>query len=305
MELRHLRYFVAVAEELNFTRAAERLHIAQPPLSMQIRDLEGEIGACLFTRSRRTVALTEAGRALLVHAREILAQTTEAAEAARRAARGETGVLRIGFTSSLPYAALLPDALFAYRQRCPDVTLQLRELFTSEQFEALANGTLDVGLVRESPATSPRGVSVRELGRDPLRVVIHADHALAQQASVSIASLREEGFISFPPGVGTGLPAILVRLSAAAGFEPRIVQLAREATTQIALVAAGLGIALLPAPLEYMRIPRVRYLPIDDAGADLPLSLALPSTGATGRTALQDGFVAVLDRLAGTAFRSR
>lgn len=296
MELRHLRYFVAVAEELHFTRAAERLHIGQPPLSMQIRDLEEEIGALLFERSKRRVALTEAGRRFLVHARAILAQADLAGAEARRAARGELGELRVGFTSSMPYTSTLPDLLYAYRQRYPLVRLQLREMFTTDQFAALARNSLDIGLVRFGGMEPPAGVQAREIGRDPLRIVINAAHPLAGRACLGLADLRDEGFISFPPDAGTGLPLILQRLCRAAGFEPRIVQTAREATTQIGLVAAGLGVALLPAPLECVRLPRVRYVPIDEAEAHFSLGVA---TRVGSPDALLGGFLEVLEEVCG------
>ena len=179
MELRHLRYFVAVAEELNFTRAAARLHIGQPPLSMQIRDLEGEMGVRLFERTQRRVALTPAGQCLLEHAYRILGGVREAVEAAQRVARGELGELRVGFTSSLPFTDLLPDALHAYHRRFPAVRLQLNEMFTPEQFGALARGELDVGFVRLQGARAPDGIALREIARNPLRLVVNASHRLA------------------------------------------------------------------------------------------------------------------------------
>lgn len=275
MELRHLRYFVAVAEELNFTRAAERLHIGQPPLSMQIRDLEEEIGTPLFERTKRRVSLTEAGRGFLGHARGILERSEEAVEEARRAGRGEAGELKVGFASSLPYTSTLPDVLYRYRQKYPRVSLQLREMFSAEQFNALGRGALDVGFVRHGGLELPHEVITREIGRDPLRIVVNAAHPLADAAEVSLAQFRDEGFIAFPPDIGSGLPIVVHRLCHNAGFEPRIVQTAREATTHIGLVAAGLGTAVLPAPLECVRLPRVRYLPLTDEDAYFSLAVAI------------------------------
>ncbi|MCB1889518.1 MAG: LysR family transcriptional regulator [Rhodocyclaceae bacterium] len=298
MELRHLRYFVAVAEELNFRRAAERLHIGQPPLSIQIRALEEEVGAVLLERTKRKVSLTEPGQRFLLRAREILAAARDATDEARRAARGELGVLRVGFTSSLPYASTLPDLLHAYRGRYPEVELQLKEMFTVDQLTAIANGSLDVGLVRYVGGELPAGVLVREIGSDPLCLFLNADHPLAGRSSVGFTELAGEGFISFPVGVGTGLPDILRGLCRRAGFEPRIVQTAREATTQVALAGAGLGIALLPAPLSCIRLPRVRFVPVSDEGARFGLSVALP---AGGGSPLVSAFVQVLDGLGGGA----
>ena len=275
MELRHLRYFIAVAEELNFTRAATRLHIGQPPLSMQIRDLEEEIGVRLFERGPRRVALSTAGERFLLHARRILDGVEEAVAEARRAARGELGELRVGFTSSLPFTDLLPDALNAYRRRFPQVRLQLREMFTPEQFQALVRGELDVGFVRLQAGTPPAGIVLREVARNPLRLVVNAAHRLAGAAQVHLAELAGEDFISFPADVGADLPGVLRALCRQAGFEPRIVQTAREATTQIGLVAAGLGVAVLPAPLESVRIARVRYLALAEPEAQFRLALAI------------------------------
>ena len=292
MELRHLRYFIAVAEELNFTRAAARLHIGQPPLSMQIRDLEEEIGVRLFERGPRRVVLSAAGERFLPRARSILDGLADAVEEARRAARGELGELRIGFTSSLPFTDLLPDALNAYRRRYPAVRLQLRELFTPQQFAALARGELDVGFVRLQAGAPPPGIVLREVARNPLRLVVNAAHRLADAAQVRFAELAEEDFISFPPDVGTDLPGVLRALCRQAGFEPRIVQTAREATTQIGLVGAGLGVAVLPAPLETVRMARVRYLPITDAEAQFRLAVA---TVEGAPSPLLQGFLDVVD----------
>ncbi|WP_293764840.1 LysR family transcriptional regulator [uncultured Aquitalea sp.] len=274
MELRHLRYFVAVAEELHFTRAAERLHIAQPPLSQQIQALEAELGVRLFERHRRKVLLTEAGKQFLIRARRILADTEEAAEQARRAARGEVGELRIGFTSSLPLTPVLPGTLHRYRQHYPAVRLILREMFTTDQFLALQQEEIDVGFVRFNGLSPAAHILVRELRRDPLQVVINQRHPLAGERSLSLGQLKNEGLVCYPRSAGTGLHSVIRQLCADNGFEPKINQEAGEAITQIGLVAAGLGIAILPSPLECVKIEGVKYIPLMDEGAYLAMGIA-------------------------------
>jgi DNA-binding transcriptional LysR family regulator len=275
MELRHLRYFVAVAEELHFTRAARRLHIGQPPLSQQIQALEQELGVQLFVRTKRSVALTDAGRHLLGRARELLASTRTLTEEVQRVARGEVGELRIGFTSTLPLTSLLRDAVGDYRRQCPDVALQLREMYTAEQFDALCRREIDVGFVRFNSPKAPDGVKLKVLRRDPLRLIVPAEHRFAKRRSVSIKECRDERFVGFPPSAGTGTAVLLQQLCAQAGFVPQISQEAGEATTQIGLVAVGLGVAVLPAPLEAVRIEGVRYIPLADKDAVLVMSAAI------------------------------
>ena len=282
MELRHLRYFVAVAEELHFTRAALRLNIAQPPLSQQIRALEAELGVQLFVRTRRSVALTDAGHALLERSREMLAAAQALPQQLQRVARGEVGLLRIGFSSTLPLTKLLRDVVAEHRRSHPDVALNLREMHSQRQFDSLRRGELDVGLVRYNES-APEGIRLRLLRRDPLRLVVPAGHRFARRRSVSIAACRDEAFIGFPGDAGTGTGPLLKRLAAEAGFEPRIAQEAREATTQIGLVAAGLGIAVLPAPLEAVRIEGVHYVPLEGKGAMLVMSAATRSDEASER----------------------
>jgi DNA-binding transcriptional LysR family regulator len=282
MELRHLRYFVAVAEELHFTRAALRLNMAQPPLSQQIRALEQELGVQLFVRTRRSVALTDAGHALLERSREMLATAQALPLQLQRVARGEVGLLRIGFSSTLPLTKVLRDVVAEHRRSHPDVALNLREMHTQLQFDSLARGELDVGLVRYNER-APEGIRLRLLRRDPLRLVVPAGHRFARRKSVAIADCRDEAFIGFPGDAGTGTGPLLKRLAAQAGFEPRIAQEAREATTQIGLVAAGLGIAVLPAPLEAVRIEGVHYVPLEGEGAMLVMSVATRSDEASER----------------------
>jgi DNA-binding transcriptional LysR family regulator len=282
MELRHLRYFVAVAEELHFTRAALRLNMAQPPLSQQIRALEQELGVQLFVRTRRSVALTDAGHALLERSREMLATAQALPLQLQRVARGEVGLLRIGFSSTLPLTKVLRDVVADHRRSHPDVALNLREMHSQLQFDSLRRGELDVGLVRYNER-APEGIRLRLLRRDPLRLVVPAGHRFARRKSVSIADCRDEAFIGFPGDAGTGTGPLLKRLAAQAGFEPRIAQEAREATTQIGLVAAGLGIAVLPAPLEAVRIEGVHYVPLAGEGTMLVMSVATRSDEASER----------------------
>ncbi|WP_174874739.1 LysR family transcriptional regulator [Vogesella oryzae] len=274
MELRHLRYFVAVAEELHFTRAAERLHIAQPPLSQQIRALEEELGVQLFERHQRAVRLTVAGERFLLRARTLLDDARLAADEARRAARGEIGELRIGFTSSLPLMSVLPATLQQFRARHPEVALHFHELFTREQFQQLRQRKLDVGVVRFNHDEDTPGLEVREVKRDRLSVVLPASHPLAARDSIAIAELAGERIIGYPAGNGNWLNTRLHSLARQNGFEWQVHQLAGEATTQIGLVAAGLGIAVLPSPLQCVQLPDIRYLPLRDADAYMTLAVA-------------------------------
>jgi DNA-binding transcriptional LysR family regulator len=292
MELRHLRYFRAVAEELNFTRAARRLHIGQPPLSLQIKALETELGLPLFERSKRRVALTPAGERFLVSTRQILAEAERAIEDAHRAARGETGELRIGFTSSLPFTTFLPDVIRAYHDGFPKVRLTLVEMFTAGQLEAITAGRLEIGFLRHTGQGAPPELLLRPIRRDPLRLAVHARHRLAKARSVSFAQLRDENFITYPTSAGTGMSLPLRQLAMSAGFEPKVVQEAREASTQIGLVAAGLGVAVIPSPLECIRVPGVRYLALRDAGAFVSLAVA---TRREPPSPLLAAFLATLD----------
>ncbi|KUM04516.1 LysR family transcriptional regulator [Chromobacterium subtsugae] len=274
MELRHLRYFLAVAEELHFTRAAERLHIGQPPLSQQIQALEAELGVALFLRHQRKVELTAAGRQFLPRARQILADSAAAMVAARRAANGETGELRIGFTSSLPLTPILHRSLHRYREAYPDVRLTLREMFTAGQFEALEKKQLDLGFVRFNGPTPSPLIQVEELHRDRLLAVLPLAHPLSGAASLALADLAREPLIGYPRESGAGLRDVVLQLARQNGLELNVVQEAGEAITQIGLAAAGVGIAILPSPLECVQIPAVRYVPLSDSDAYLAMGIA-------------------------------
>jgi DNA-binding transcriptional LysR family regulator len=291
MELRHLRYFVAVAEELHFTRAAERLHIGQPPLSHAIQVLEASVGAQLLERSKRWVRLTEAGKLFLDDARRILALAEQAAETARRAGRGEAGELRIGFTYSTPLTPLFAEVINRYRQDFPLVTLTLHEMATLRQLEAIGQRSLDLGFVRPPEVAVPHGVKLTPLREDPLMVVLPTGHRLAKKPALAISELEELPFVMYPPGGGTGIYPQIFRLCRDAGFVPRVGQTAGEASTIIGLVAAGSGITLLPASFDRIRMDGVCYRPLLDPEATTMLLLA---QRAGEQSPLVDAFVALV-----------
>ncbi|WP_449430751.1 LysR substrate-binding domain-containing protein [Pseudomonas putida] len=266
MELRHLRYFIAVAEELHFGRAAQQLGISQPPLSQQIQALEQELGARLFERTNRRVELSEAGRLFLEEARQVLAQVEKAADVARRAQLGELGELKIGFTSSAPFVSKIPKAIQAFRQRFPAVHLNLKEMSSRDIAEGVFDESIEIGLMRPMPV--PQGLLVTELFREPLVAVLNASHPLALGSEgLHMAALAHEPFVFFPRSYGSGLHAQLLSLARQAGFNPHFAQEAGEVLTIIGLVAAGLGVSVLPASFQRMRIEGVVYRTLLDDGA--------------------------------------
>lgn len=265
IELRHLRYFIAVAEELHFGHAAARLNISQPPLSQQIQILEQQIGARLLARTNRSVSLTPAGRQFLADSRQILSLVDDAAARAARLHQGETGELRIGFTSSAPFIKAVSDTLSSFRQRYPDVHIQTREINTREQITPLNEGTLDLGLMRNTPL--PETLAWEVILREPLLAMIHRDHPLAGRAAVSLVELAQEPFVFFDPHVGTGLYDEILGLMRRYKLTPTITQEVGEAMTIIGLVAAGLGVSILPASFHRVQLNEMRWVPIIEADA--------------------------------------
>ncbi|MBA7847319.1 LysR family transcriptional regulator [Klebsiella sp. RHBSTW-00484] len=265
IELRHLRYFIAVAEELHFGHAAARLNISQPPLSQQIQILEQQIGARLFARTNRSVSLTEAGKQFLADSRQILTLVDEAAARAARLHHGETGELRIGFTSSAPFIKAVSDTLSTFRRRYPDVHIQTRETNTREQIVPLNEGTLDLGLMRNTQL--PDTLAWERVLREPLLAMVPRDHPLAKQPSVSLRELAREPFVFFDPHVGTGLYDDILGLMRRYGLTPVITQEVGEAMTIIGLVAAGLGVSILPASFRRVQLSEMRWLPIEEQDA--------------------------------------
>ncbi|KWX01507.1 Transcriptional regulator [Carbonactinospora thermoautotrophica] len=272
MELRHVRYFVAVAEEQSFTRAAERLRIAQSPLSQQIRKLERELGVELFVRTTRSVQLTHAGRVFYERARHLLVGSDEAITATRKAARGELGRLSLGFTGSVTYE-LLPALVRAYHERNPDVTLDLHsEMLTPAQVEAILEGRIAVGLLR--PPVNAKGLVVEVLREEPLGVLLPTEHPAAAARALALESLHDEIFVGYPSKPPSTMHSVMLSVCRQAGFIPRICQEAAETATLVALVAAGLGMALVPASVQHLRIDGATYRPICSPRATVQLALA-------------------------------
>ena len=258
MQIRHLRYFVAVAEELHFGRAAQRLHIQQPPLSRQIQDLESELGFPLFVRSRRRVELTPAGTALLGRARQVFDALDVAIHDARSASEGESGRLVVGYPSSLDYSGLT-ELLRAFRTRFPSVEISLRELPPADQIDGLKAGSLDVGFVRT--ALDDPTLAAELVRRESLMVVLPDDHRLTKQRTIPLQALAEEPFVMFPRARGPAFFDQLMALCGGAGFTPRIVQEAAQLDL-VSLVAAGFGISIMPSSMRNFRRPGLAFRPI-------------------------------------------
>jgi DNA-binding transcriptional LysR family regulator len=256
IELRHLRYFIAVAEELHFGRAAARLHMAQPPLSQQIRQLEEELGFQLFHRTKRSVQLTEAGAVFLAECQRIVQQLEQAVQLGQQVSRGERGQLVLGFVSSAAYS-VLPTLLQTFRAAAPEVSLELHELTTDQQVQWLRDRRMDVGLVR--PPIDEPNFCLMPLFEEPLVVALPQPHPLAQQPVVSLQDLAGKPFILFPRPLAPGLYDQIISLCQQGGFSPTIVQEAIQMQTIISLVAADMGVAIVPLSLQNLQRTGVVY----------------------------------------------
>ncbi len=272
MELRHLRYFVAVAESLNFGRAARQLTISQPPLSRQIRALEEELGTPLFARNRRAVSLTAAGSALLPEARGLLREADALKETARHLATGEAGTIALGFISVAAYN-ILPALVPEFRKRHPGLTLALREGVTDALLPALGLGEIDVGMVL--PPVTDSQFAYRALMHDRLMVALPArTRSRFPGGALPLAALAGEPFILFPRAAGPSLYDLVVGSCQRAGFAPRIDQEAIQMQTIVSLVAAGMGVALVPASLRHLRRTGVEYRALKDSTPPVEIGLA-------------------------------
>ena len=272
MELRHLRYFVAVAEERHFGRAAARLHMAQPPLSQQIRQLEQEVETPLFERTTRRVDLTPAGELLLERARDILAAVDRAAVDAGRAARGQLGRLSIGFTGSATYE-LLPRVAQRVRAALPDIQLELHgEMLTPAQVGGLRTGMIDVAFLR--PPVEASDLDVRTIRQEPLVAALPRDHRLANRTSIPLRALAEEPFVTYPSHFRSVMHDSVEEACSQAGFRPRVVQEVSETATLVSFVAAGIGVALVPGSVRHLQVTGAVYRPLSGRTPQVELALA-------------------------------
>jgi DNA-binding transcriptional LysR family regulator len=270
MELRQLRYFVAVAEELQFARAAQRLNMAQPPLSQQIRKLETELGAELFDRTKRPIALTEAGRVLLHEARPAVQQAEYAFEATQLAARSHTGRLHLGTIGSATFQAL-PEILRRFRTVFPDVRVTVTELSSPQQLVALREGRISVGFLR--PPVDDETLGAQTVVREPFLLALAATHRGTARESLTLADVRDEPFVMLNRSDAPGFFDRIVSMCRNAGFRPKIAQTANQFQTIVALVAAGLGVAIVPASMRRVRIDGVHYRPIADTAVDAEVAV--------------------------------
>lgn len=274
MELRHIRYFLAVAAESNFTRAAEKLGIGQPPLSQQIKALEAEVGARLFHRLSHGAELTEAGAVFLAGVRDIPAAAAEAARLARRAAAGETGTLRLGLTGTAALTPIVPACMRAFRRAYPEVEFVIEEANSIALLSAIADGRLDAAMLRPS-ASDPEEIAEEHMAKEPLVAALPAAHPLAAgAAAVDLARLREDAFIVTPRDIAISLREAALAACREAGFEPRMGPPAPQIASIFSLVAAELGVSLVPASMGQINVAGVVLKPLARAPHTVDLTLA-------------------------------
>ncbi len=270
MELRHLKYFVAVAEELHFGRAAKKLHIAQPPLSQQIMNLEEELGIKLFDRSRRNIQMTAAGSHFLKEAKQVLLHVEQAAETAKRIHGGKAGRLVVGFVGSVIHT-FLPDGLRLFRERFPDIELELHEMNTAEQIALLHAKRIDVGFLYTGPHDPM--IASKTLTLAPLLAVLHNNHPLAYRKSVHIRQLAHDPFIANTRSSEPIVRDAFISLCHSAGFSPKIALEAGQVQTVLGLVASGMGVCLLPDFIKNIRRPGVQYIPLSGSPPEVKLAV--------------------------------
>lgn len=277
VDLRRLRQFVAVAEELHFRRAAARLNMSQPPLTAAIRQLEEEVGVALIARGNRRPALTAAGRAFLDEARHVLRAADRAVAVARDAAEGRTGLLRLGYVGSALYGRL-PDTIRAFRAAHPEVRLDLLEATSARQVERLRAGAMDLGLL--IPPVEAGDLSLRAFDEDRLAMALPRAHPLAGRPGLSLRDLAGEPFVLWPAAEGRGFHLRAIRLCTAAGFVPAVVQEAHGMHAVLSLVAVEAGVSIVPGSMAGFRGDRIAYRPIEGEEAAFGLSLCFRDADA-------------------------
>lgn len=274
MDLRQLKYFIAVAEERSFSRAALRLHVSQPPLSTQLKALEDELGVRLLDRTNRGVSLTAAGQVFFDEMRAVLARLERGKEMARNAGRGDVGTLSIGFVSIADYG-ILPPALKEFRSLYPGVEVHLHELTTDAQVREIRAARLDLG-IGLGPLDAP-DLHFEAVAQEQLMLAAPTGHRLSRgDKAVDLKTLANESFIIPPRDIAPGLFDLIIGECRAAGFAPRITQQARQMQTVISLVACGMGFALVPASVQNLRRQGVQYRPLQGAAAAIELGILRP-----------------------------
>ena len=293
IELRHLRYFLAVAETLHFSRAARRLGMAQPPLSQQIKRLEQLLGHALFERTTRGVKLTPAGQLLARRARSTMEKVDEDLAQVRRLGRGEEGTLTVGFSGSVMFTEL-PAAIQSFRHRYPKVELRLRELVTSAQIAALLNGQIDLAFLRDGDPTE--GIRITTLLKEKYVAVLPEAHALARRRTLSVKALEGEPFVMFARRMGPLAYDRTIACCERGGFRPNIVQDAPQWLTLVRSVSAGLGVTLAPACVARVAVPGVVYREVNAAcrtSIDLGVKVGVESVLARNFTEIANRHLAV------------
>jgi DNA-binding transcriptional LysR family regulator len=261
MELRHLRYFVAVAEALSFTKAAERLRLAQPSLTRQIKDLEAEIGVQLFDRARKRTSLTPEGESFLLDARRLVAECAQSVLAVQHLSRGEAGQLNIGYVANV-YHDLLPATLGAFRKACPRTALNLFDMTPSEQYRALDERKIDLGFVYLRASPIGKDLQWVSVGHDDVMAAVGAGSPLAQKTKIDLKDLEPLFFVSMSERTYPGAHEWLIQACSEAGFTPRILQDADREPAVLSFVAARLGVALLPEQIKRLPHEGVIFLPL-------------------------------------------
>jgi DNA-binding transcriptional LysR family regulator len=262
LEIRQYRYFAVLVEELHFGRAAERLGISQPALSQQFRVIEGHVGAQLLIRGSGRIALTEVGALLYSEAQGILRQASHAEQVVLQAARGEAGSLSIGYVASAALSGVLPRLVYRFRREFPDVQLTMQEASMPAQLESVAQGEFDLGFIRPPVRIMPEGLTMFDIAVEPVAAVLHANHALAKLACIDVAMLADETFICTHTEEGTGFYAVTMSICQKAGFRPDVQALSSQMSTVISMVAAGFGVALIPASMSLFSPPDVVFKPL-------------------------------------------